>query len=317
MSWVIWTHAMKRRFDFLEAIESLQAGPGDFVDHKQLAEALQLDLQIVEDELEGMEQAQLIELKPTIGVLYVALSTAGRRLLRERAEKRMRLPSAREAQQWILRILLDQPPRSDRRWTTDGDLAAALQLDQQFVRDNLDEPQAQNLVKLQQPVDMGGVIIVGLTAPGRIKAREPDYAPHPAHTEVKHVSTGGGNYVDTGGGDYAGRDIDKRQGAYFYDAGGDINFGAVQNQQDLIVELEKLRADLSKAAEDPAIDAEVVLDAENQVRKAIVQVKKPDADKKTILDRLNEAKALLTGVGAAAGAIAALVKAAELVQKLF
>ena len=68
-----------------------------------------------------------------------------------------------------------------------------------------------------------------------------------------------------------------------YNIAGNLNFGVVQNRQDLLVELEKLRADLSKAAEDPMIDAEVVLDAEHQVRKAIVQAKKPDADKKTSL----------------------------------
>ena len=53
------------------------------------------------------------------------------------------------------------------------------------------------------------------------------------------------------------------------------------------------------------------------MKKAIQQAKKPEPDKRTVLERLNEAKALIEGVAAVAGLVAALAKAAELVQQFF
>lgn len=104
---------------------------------------------------------------------------------------------------------------------------------------------------------------------------------------------------------------------YQYNAAGDINFGAVQNRLELVQELEKLRTELTKAGEAEVIDGEIISDARYQIEKAVNQAKKPDADRKTILDRLNEAKALLQGVGAAAGMVEAIIKASELAQKFF
>lgn len=104
---------------------------------------------------------------------------------------------------------------------------------------------------------------------------------------------------------------------YQYNAAGDINFGAVQNRMDLVGELEKLRSELTKAVDAEAIDGEIVSDARYQIEKAVIQAKKPEPDKKTIIDRLNDAKALLQGVTAAAGMVEALMKATELAQKLF
>ncbi len=45
--------------------------------------------------------------------------------------------------------------------------------------------------------------------------------------------------------------------------------------------------------------------------------RKPEADKKTILDHLNEAKALIEGVAAAGGLVTALAQAAQTVQQFF
>jgi hypothetical protein len=104
---------------------------------------------------------------------------------------------------------------------------------------------------------------------------------------------------------------------YQYNAAGDINFGAVQNRMDLIGELEKLKTELSRAAAAQVIDAEVVTDAEYQLTGAVQQAKKPEPDKKTILDHINGAKSLIEGVAAAGGMVTALVQAAELVQKFF
>ena len=102
-----------------------------------------------------------------------------------------------------------------------------------------------------------------------------------------------------------------------YNAGRDINFGAVHSPIDLIVELEKLRGQFTQAKEVGIISEETTTDAEYQIAKAIQQAKKPEADKKTILDHLNRAKMLIAGVTAAGGLVTALTGAVEVVQRLF
>src|SRR6266567_1463808 len=96
-----------------------------------------------------------------------------------------------------------------------------------------------------------------------------------------------------------------------YNAGRDMNFGAVQNPIDLIAELEKLKGEIAQAKEADIVSDETATDAEYQVTKAIQQAKK------TILDHLNTAKALIEDVAAASGLVTALISAAEVVQKLF
>ncbi len=104
---------------------------------------------------------------------------------------------------------------------------------------------------------------------------------------------------------------------YQYNAAGDINFGAVQTKVDVAGELEKLQVELAKAAAAGVFEEDTATDVEYQLKKAVQQAKKPEPDKKSILDHLNEAKALIEGVAAAAGLVGALIQAAELVQKLF
>lgn len=104
---------------------------------------------------------------------------------------------------------------------------------------------------------------------------------------------------------------------YQYNANGDINIDAVQNNIELISQLELLKAELRRAGEAKVVEAEIVDDAEHQVSKAITQAKKPGANKQTVLGHLQEAKALLDGTTSAAGLISALAKAAGMVQQLF
>lgn len=104
---------------------------------------------------------------------------------------------------------------------------------------------------------------------------------------------------------------------YQYNVAGNINFDAVQNGMDLANELEKLKAELPKAVVAQAIDAEIATDAEYHITKAVQHVRKPQPNKKTVLDHINEAKALIEGVTAASGMIAALTQAAELVRRFF
>jgi hypothetical protein len=108
---------------------------------------------------------------------------------------------------------------------------------------------------------------------------------------------------------------------YQYNAAGNINFGAVQNRLDVVEQLEKLKAEIAKAAGSNALDQDTATDVEYKVQKALQQAKKPEPDKKSIVDYLSEGKQLLAGLagGAAAlgGLITAFTQAIEVVQKVF
>lgn len=102
-----------------------------------------------------------------------------------------------------------------------------------------------------------------------------------------------------------------------YNAGRDMNIGAVQNTVDLLAELEKLKFELANAGRTGILSEETATDAEYQVTKAIQQTRKPNPDKKTILDHLNTAKTLLEGVSAAGGLVTVVMGAIQAVQKFF
>lgn len=102
-----------------------------------------------------------------------------------------------------------------------------------------------------------------------------------------------------------------------YNAGRDINFGAVQTPADLITALELLNEQFMWARETGVLSEETVTDAQYQVTKAAQQAKKTDPDKKTLLDHLTMAKTLIEGVAAASGLVTALAAAIQIVQKLF
>ncbi len=104
---------------------------------------------------------------------------------------------------------------------------------------------------------------------------------------------------------------------YQYNAAGDINFGAIQTRAELIAELEKLIGEINTAASAKAIDTELATDVEYQVTKAAQQAKKPEPDKKGILDHLATAMKLIEGVTTASGMVTAIAQAIQLVQRLF
>jgi hypothetical protein len=104
---------------------------------------------------------------------------------------------------------------------------------------------------------------------------------------------------------------------YQYNAAGDINFGAVQNRMDVVAELEKLKAEFERAHEAGVLDEDTVLDARYQIDKAASQANKEEPDKKSVLEHLEAAKALIAGVAGAAGLVTALVEAAGKVQQFF
>lgn len=103
---------------------------------------------------------------------------------------------------------------------------------------------------------------------------------------------------------------------YQYNAAGNINFGQVNNQADLVDELEKLKSEVAKAGDAQVIDAEIVTDIQYQLQKAVEQAKKPEPNKNVVIEHLNKAKDFIKGVAQAGGIVAAIVKAVELVQQL-
>jgi hypothetical protein len=104
---------------------------------------------------------------------------------------------------------------------------------------------------------------------------------------------------------------------YQYNAAGNINFGAVQNKDEIAPELRKLLEEVSKATQAGAIKEEVAVDVEADLRKAVIQAEKPAPDKKSMLEYLDDAKALVEGVTSATGLVAGIAQAAELVRRLF
>ncbi|MEO6892834.1 MAG: hypothetical protein ABI324_27950 [Ktedonobacteraceae bacterium] len=100
-------------------------------------------------------------------------------------------------------------------------------------------------------------------------------------------------------------------------AGRDLNFGGVQNKQELISQLEQLKEAFAKAGEAQIMSEETAIDAEAEVKKAIGQAKKPTPDKKSVVNYLTAAKSLIEGIAGAGGLVTSIVGAIEAVQKLF
>jgi hypothetical protein len=104
---------------------------------------------------------------------------------------------------------------------------------------------------------------------------------------------------------------------YQYNAAGDINFGSVVNRADLVPEMRKLLAEVNKAAQAGVLSKELTSDVGTTIEKAVNEAQKPNADNKTILKRLNEAKSLIEGVASATGLVTGLTQAVEAVRRLF
>jgi hypothetical protein len=102
-----------------------------------------------------------------------------------------------------------------------------------------------------------------------------------------------------------------------YNAGRDMNFGAIQTPEDLVAAFEQLNEQFTQAKEAGVLSEETATNAQYQITKATQQAKNPDPDKKTILDHLTTAKTLIEGATAASGLVTALAAAMQIVQKLF
>lgn len=95
------------------------------------------------------------------------------------------------------------------------------------------------------------------------------------------------------------------------------NLESVQNAPALLDELKKLQTEMQQAVEKKAVEGEPAVDGRYNLDKAVLEAEKPAPDKKKLADYLASAKTAIEGVAAVGGLVAALSKAAELVEKLF
>ena len=102
-----------------------------------------------------------------------------------------------------------------------------------------------------------------------------------------------------------------------YNAAGDINFNSAQNSNEFVAELQKLKDEFLRVAQEEAIDAEIVTDAEYQLTKAIQQAEKPEPNKLTILSHLENAKQLVDGVETGVKIATYLTTAIEIAKAIF
>lgn len=108
---------------------------------------------------------------------------------------------------------------------------------------------------------------------------------------------------------------------YQWNIAGNTYFGQVENKAAVVQGLEQLRAEVEKATEQGALPEEIGTDVAYQTTKALQLAKKPDGDKKTLLNHIESATKLLTGATGVAQALPGMVeafqKAKEVVEKLF
>jgi len=104
---------------------------------------------------------------------------------------------------------------------------------------------------------------------------------------------------------------------YQYNAAGNINITAVQDRDGLVYEMKKLKEEIDRAKELKAIDENMAVEVKYHLVQAIKEAEKQKPDKGSFLEHIGRAKGLLEDVGAAAGLVTALLKAAEVASRIF
>jgi hypothetical protein len=104
---------------------------------------------------------------------------------------------------------------------------------------------------------------------------------------------------------------------YQYNAAGDINVNAVFDKEGVADQLEKLRTEVERAKDLGAINPDIAVESQYHLLQASKEVRAPDPNKSSALEHLVKAKRLLENVAAAGGLVTALLKAVEVVDKIF
>jgi hypothetical protein len=102
---------------------------------------------------------------------------------------------------------------------------------------------------------------------------------------------------------------------YQYNAAGAINFRLVQNKYQLVTQLRRLVEEINMARVAGVVNEDIGIDVDAKLRKAVVQIEKPNPDKKTLIDQINEAKTLLGSRTSASGLVKPLVELTSVVRR--
>jgi hypothetical protein len=102
-----------------------------------------------------------------------------------------------------------------------------------------------------------------------------------------------------------------------YNAAGNINFGNVTSKADAVNELQKIQKELEKASQSGAINEEIAIDIESNIKKATVQAKKRNPEKAVIVGYIDKARKLLESVPSMTGLVKALTEAIQVIGALF
>lgn len=108
----------------------------------------------------------------------------------------------------------------------------------------------------------------------------------------------------------------KQKVKYQYNANGNINFRATQNDAEIVSELKKLQAELLKAIQLGGIEEETAVDAKYYMEKAVLQSQKDSPNKKKMLDSLETVKSLLGGLLTLSGLATGISEAIQAIQSL-
>src|SRR5574341_287514 len=103
---------------------------------------------------------------------------------------------------------------------------------------------------------------------------------------------------------------------YQYNVAGNINFGIAKNKEELAAELQKLLEEIEKAKQAGVLDADIAIDAEAAIKKAVIQSNKPEPDKNSIIECLTKGKTLIEGFKHAAELVGGINQAIEVVRVL-
>ena len=98
---------------------------------------------------------------------------------------------------------------------------------------------------------------------------------------------------------------------------GVVNFGTVQNKDELVAELRNLISEINKATEGGIVVKDISEEVKVYMKKAIAEAEKPEPKKKAVIENIEGAKTLLDGVTSASNLVSALMTAVKIAGSLF
>lgn len=98
---------------------------------------------------------------------------------------------------------------------------------------------------------------------------------------------------------------------------GVVNFGKVQNRDELATELRNLISEINKATQEGIVIKDVSDEVKAYIKKAIAETEKSKPQKSVVIENIEGAKTLLDGVTSASKLVSALMTAAKIAGSLF